>query len=359
VKCRVREIGFRYLLLCPGLAAVLTTTRPITDTRENLVNPGNVFALLPALEYEHWRELIRPDWGTYTPEQPNKFVGRIRSRELCGFRLSELGDNVGSTRSICWRTHRDVQRDGVDHFYAVFQLSGSSAILHKENVVELGTGRAALIDSAQAAQHIHEEGSWQWLGLHLPRQRLISHLGFEPQSGLLGQRFSQLLLQILLDAVADEQIMTARARDYIQMAVYDLIGALVVDPCPAGGSTYHDRMFRSVCAIIQKRFRDPELEPNSIAHELGVSPRSLQRLFQSRGTTCTRYLQSLRLDHALLVLRQQASHKASRPLAQIAYASGYDDYNQFLRQFRRAFGESPSRLVTAIRRFEIDQRRDP
>jgi AraC-like DNA-binding protein len=329
----------------PGLAAVLTTAD--ADIREKLVNPSNFFAL-PALEYEHWRELIRPEWGTYTPEQPNKFVGRIRSRELCGFKLSELGDSVGSTRSICWRTHRDVQRDGVDHFFAVFQLSGSSTILHRENIVELGPGTAALIDSAQAAQHIHEKGSWQWLGLRLPRQTLISHLGFEPQSGLLRPRFSQLLLQMLVDAVADEQVMTASARDFIQMAVYDLIGALVVDSCPAAGSTYQDKMFRRVCAIIKERFRDSELEPNSIAHELGVSPRSLQRLFQSKGTTCTRYLQSLRLDHALLLLRQQASHKTNRPLAQIACASGYDDYNLFFRQFRRAFGQSPSRLVRAI-----------
>lgn len=153
---------------------------------------------------------------------------------------------------------------------------------------------------------------------------------------------------MLLDAAADEQVMTERSRDYMQMAIYDLIGALVASSGPSPGSAYTDKAFERVCVIIQKRFRDAELVPDTIAKEAGISPRSLQRLFQVRGTTCTRYLQSLRLDHALRLLRQRTSLKIDQPLAQIAYASGYDDYNQFLRQFCRAFGQPPSRFATTI-----------
>lgn len=307
------------------------------------MNPSDFFAV-PALDFERWSELTRADWGAYAPEEPNHFAGIVRTQNLYGFKTSEFGNSFGDSRGICWRTRRDVRLDGIDHFYVVFQLAGSSAIIQNDEVIKLGVGAAALVDSAQPSTHIHEKGSWHWLGLQLPREALISYLGFEPRSGLLERRFSRLLFQMFVDPAADEEAMTARARDYVQLAVYDLVGALVAQSEEAAGSPYADKMFERISAIIQASFTDAELEPRGIANQAGISLRTLQRLFRSKRTTCSRYLQSVRLDHARRLLRRRASLKTGQPLAQIAYASGYDDYNHFLRQFCRKFGQPPSRF---------------
>ena len=49
----------------------------------------------------------------------------------------------------CERTIRDVRVDGVDHWYALFQLVGSSTILQNDQTVALVAGNVVLIDSAR------------------------------------------------------------------------------------------------------------------------------------------------------------------------------------------------------------------
>ena len=45
------------------------------------------------LSYEQWRDLLRPNWGLYTPDDPKAFVGRVRSRSICGFNASDISGN--------------------------------------------------------------------------------------------------------------------------------------------------------------------------------------------------------------------------------------------------------------------------
>jgi hypothetical protein len=46
------------------------------------------------LNYEQWRDLLRPNWGLYTPDDPKAFVGSVRSSSIYGFNASDISGNA-------------------------------------------------------------------------------------------------------------------------------------------------------------------------------------------------------------------------------------------------------------------------
>jgi AraC family transcriptional regulator, positive regulator of tynA and feaB len=294
----------------------------------------------PELNYEQWRDLLRPNFGLYTPDNPKVFAGRVRSLSIYGLNASEIRNN----KCRCERTQRDIRRDGVDHCYAVFQVAGRSTVIQNDRAVELVVGDVAFIDSARPVTYVND-GHEQWLSLQLPRQHLISALGFEPRGGLRGHsgtRASRLLFQLVLDAVDDEEPLPTSAGDYMQLVVYDLLGALFAPLDPVPGSLHSERLFRRICDIIKDRFADPNFGPCEIAAEVGISLRYLQKLFTKRGCTCSGFIQATRLDHAARIITRRASMKSRGSLSAIAYACGYHNYVNFSRAFRQRFGHAPS-----------------
>jgi AraC family transcriptional activator of tynA and feaB len=294
----------------------------------------------PELNYEQWRDLLRPNFGLYTPDDPKLFAGRVRSRTIFGFQASEIRNN----KCHCERTQRDIRLDGVDHCYAVFQVAGRSTVIQNDQAVALAVGDFAFIDSARPVTYVND-GHEQWLSLQLPRQHLSSALGFEPCGGLCGHsgtRVSRLLFQFVVDAVDDEKPMPRSADNYMQAAVYDLLGAVFAPVDPVPGFLYSERLFKRICDVIKDRFTDPDFGPCEIAAEVGISLRYLQKLFTKRGCTCSGFIQSVRLDQAARSIKRRALIKSGEPLSAIAYACGYRDYTNFARAFRQRFRHAPS-----------------
>jgi AraC family transcriptional regulator, positive regulator of tynA and feaB len=88
-------------------------------------------------------------------------------------------------------------------------------------------------------------------------------------------------------------------------------------------------------------FSDPDFGPVEVAAEAGVSLRYVQKLLTERGTTCSEFIYSSRLDHAAHLLHRRALLGTGEPLSEIAYACGFRDYAHFARRFQRRFGYSP------------------
>jgi AraC family transcriptional regulator, positive regulator of tynA and feaB len=95
-------------------------------------------------------------------------------------------------------------------------------------------------------------GNTQCLFMNLPRQTLISHLGFEPQGGLYGRSgtlSTRLLSHFVRHAIEDENSMSAQAlimlasdaSTYMRRALYDLLGALFAPSDPA--SRHNAKLF--------------------------------------------------------------------------------------------------------------------
>jgi AraC family transcriptional activator of tynA and feaB len=181
-------------------------------------------------------------------------------------------------------------------------------VIQNDQAVALAGGDVALVDMSRPVT-FSTNTSVQWLSLHLPRQSLIAHLGFEPQGGFCGRGGTLAkgaLYQLVRDAVEGDASLSAPSGAYMQLAVYDLLGALFAPSDPLSIPLNNHKLFSRVCAIIKDRYSDPELGPCEVAAEAGISLRYLQKLFTERGSTCTHFILSLRLDHAARLLRRRA-----------------------------------------------------
>jgi len=82
-----------------------------------------------------------------------------------------------------------------------------------------------------------------------------------------------------------------------------------------------------------------------VASYLGVTPRYLQRLFESDGTTFSEFLLGQRLARAYRMLCEPQS--AQRQVSAIAYDVGFSDLSYFNRCFRRHYGATPTDMRKA------------
>jgi AraC family transcriptional regulator, positive regulator of tynA and feaB len=184
--------------------------------------------------------------------------------------------------------------------------------------------------------------SWNTVTLLLPRQALVSHLGFEPRGGLY-RRSATAVGRLLLDLirnVGEEGLPPSHTDCYLRLAIYDLVGALFAPGEPATARR-SDKLFMRIRAVIKDGFADPDLDPCEVAARAGISLRYLQKLFTRRGSTCSEFIYSLRLDYAAHLLQRQSALGPSQALSEIAYASGFLDYSHFARKFRQRFGHAP------------------
>jgi AraC-like DNA-binding protein len=102
-----------------------------------------------------------------------------------------------------------------------------------------------------------------------------------------------------------------------------------------------ERLVGEAERLLQRRSSGP-VTIQQIAGELGVSSSSLRAQFvRLRGQTPSAHLQSVRVQHALALLRN-----SSAPLQAIAHACGYDSASHLSRHVKRATGTSPGALRT-------------
>src|SRR5262249_21171959 len=152
---------------------------------------------------------------------------------------------------------------------------------------------------------------------------------------------AHLLFDLVRNADKGDGSAVFPADSYMRLAVYDLLGALFAPPDPLPVSRHAERLFSRIRAIIQDRLARPDFRPPELPAETGISLRYLQKLFTARGSTCSEFIYSLRLDHAARLLHRRASLDTSQPLSEIAYACGFRDYTHFARRFRHRFGYPP------------------
>lgn len=217
-------------------------------------------------------------------------------------------------------------------------------MIQNDRVSELAAGDVALVDSSRPVTYFPQNRACRWLSLHLPRQSLTAQLGMELEGGVCrpgGTLAGGMLSRLVRDAVNERDPSSGPVERYMQFAIYDLVGALFAESDLPAISSQTGKLFARVCAIIRDRFADPDFGPCEAAAEAGISLRYLQKLFTARSSTCTHFMHSVRLDHAARLLHRRTLLGTGQPISDIAYASGFSDYTNFARMFRRRFGHAP------------------
>jgi len=90
---------------------------------------------------------------------------------------------------------------------------------------------------------------------------------------------------------------------------------------------------------ITSSFQDPELSLETVARDLRISPRYLQRLLETSGTSFTARVNELRLQRAFTLLTE--TRDGELRISDIALQVGFSDISHFNRLFRSRFGDTP------------------
>jgi hypothetical protein len=273
-------------------------------TVQAMMLESNGFVGMQPLDFDGWRAFLRSSCGNHPHViDPGAFTGWVRPLSICGLAAAALKIECGSTAVDLGRdayrserTQRDARLAGADYYYAVFQVAGRSTLTQNEEVAQLAVGDVALLDAARPAACF--AGDAQWLRVQLPRQSLVSHLGCEPQGGSCahgGMPATSLLFDLVRDADKADSSASSPADSYMQLAVYDLVGALFAPSDPLHISRSTDKLFARICGVIKDGFSDADFGPLELATEARVSLRYVQKLFTQRGSFRTQISPTVRL----------------------------------------------------------------
>jgi AraC-like DNA-binding protein len=111
----------------------------------------------------------------------------------------------------------------------------------------------------------------------------------------------------------------------------------------------YSRLSKEACAIEKSEFLLPlllclgEANKDRLAELMCISPRTLQRKFNERGTSFRELLQRTRIQ-----LSEHYFRNTKVSCSELGFALGYQDYKQFNRAFKTWFGIAPEEYRTRI-----------
>ncbi len=107
-----------------------------------------------------------------------------------------------------------------------------------------------------------------------------------------------------------------------------------------GNSGRHKGQLASrILRRIESDHADPDLTPEMVAAQIGISKRYLQTLLAASGTSFVAELNATRLDRAAELLSNPRN--LGLPVADVAFRTGFLDPGYFTRLFRKRFGITP------------------
>jgi AraC-like DNA-binding protein len=290
-----------------------------------------------AMWREHWcRLLMKLDIEALGGGEPEY---TLLARDLPGVRI--MSTAMSPVRII--RT-REYAADGNGDLIFIINQTGKAAASSRGRDVVLNEGDALLM-SAGDAKTFDRYTYGGALSFRIPRPILSAMVTYVddvvmqviPKNTdalkLLAGYAAPLFNDIALAPLEFRRTAVNHLHDLVALA----LGA-ARDSVPPGRAIPAARL-RMAKSYIAENSSRRELSVGMVAAHLGLTPRNLQRLFESEGTTFSEFLLSQRLSRAHRMLTEP--RLAQNPVGSIAYDAGFGDLSYFNRSFKRRFGRTP------------------
>ena len=293
-----------------------------------------------AMLREHYGRTVLKAEIELTKDVP--FEARIESHILPDLHL--LSGTLSPARIT--RTRAQIA-DGDDHLALVVSRTSSIAVTSRGREVLLQPGDGVLT-SSQDVTTFERIAKGDSFSLRVPRSvlaPLVVSVDDAAMRLIRGESGPLQFLKTYAAAVMDEKALSvASSRQIVVAHVHDLL-ALALEAPRDVAEVAKDRgvkaaLLQAAKTYIADNSSRHDLSIGAVALHLGVTPRHLQRLFESEGTTFSSFLLCQRLTRAHRMLcKPQFAH---RPVSAIAYDAGFGDLSYFNRCFRKFYGVTPS-----------------
>jgi AraC-like DNA-binding protein len=308
------------------------------------VTPGK------AHEFDLWRFGMSPLFATDARDP------RARSSfavEATSYQFADVAISLGSASAAMFkRTTQTIARSGLDNICLVVHLEGGCNLDAEGRSAEVHPGDIFILDLTRRCAI--RAPDYKSLSIVLPRALLAPLVpNLDSLHGLVVPRSNPLntiLVNHLQTLFAEVPALGLRDVRAAARGTASLIAALVGASANGHDATAQAASVASLQAlrrVVEANLAHPDLGPEFLSRQLGMSRATLYRLFESLGGV-RRYIQQRRLTRAYQTIADPA-HAGER-VGTIAARYGFSNDSVFSRAFREAYGMSPTDLRNASRR---------
>lgn len=265
-------------------------------------------------------------------------AGRLRATHL-----GQTGAfTVQGTPQLVRRTSRAITNASGSPLKVCLQQSGRATVHQGQSEVLLNPGQLAIYDTGRPYD-IRLEGPWRCAVMTLPREMLdIRQPDLERalNTAIMLDGIQQREMLGWWKAAAGTRLATQAEAERLGMAGVRLVASMVFNCKVKSDATaaLRDR----VRLHITSNLHDPALNHTTVASALGLSVRTLHRLFEDEPQSVAALIRSSRLEAIRMALLDPANR--TKDIMSIAAGCGYLDQPHFTRAFRTQFGVTPALL---------------
>jgi len=299
--------------------------------------------------YAYWHDLIcrlfpraagrRSDDLPFLAHLDRSVMGTVELSDIC-------------CPALRWgRVRHDQQLDQCEDFLLSLMLQGNAQLEQDGRLAIQGPGDIVLYDAARPFVYDFPQ-AYQILLAKIPRRAMLSRL---PDA----ERLTAVAVgsKTPLGSLAASMMRTAASLDLPgEASASAKVGASLVDILSAtielelrGRNELCDRqasLLKRAKDYMRARLDEPELDVDTIANALYVSPRTLSRAFAFEGTTVIRWLWRERLEASHTALREGRVTQVT----EVALGCGFTSGSHFSRMFKSTYGVLPHTLLRGTAR---------
>lgn len=299
--------------------------------------------LKPRQRRYFWNEVTSRVFTPLTsqPVFPNDFNAQLQRIQLGSLSLSRA---ISSPAEVI-HSVSSARASPEQVFLLHLQAHGSSVNRQDGREAVLMTGDFTLCDSSRPYS-VSFDAANDMIVLRITarqlRDRMVQPESFTAQrvcgSSGAGALVSSLLRQLWTESERglDEHLIERLGGNFLDL----LVTALCVrSPLRVHEATTTNARRLRLRYFIEDHLFDSDLDINTIAMALHISPRYVHLLFEGQGESLGEYILRRRLEESARRLRDPAH--AGRPVMEIAFDCGFTDASYFGRCFRRRFAMTP------------------
>ncbi|GGC68279.1 helix-turn-helix domain-containing protein [Chelatococcus reniformis] len=290
-------------------------------------------------QFDAWRESIAVVFDVEPPVQGGAlpFDANVEAFQLADMVVTDA--RLGEQRYV--RSPARSRSDGMDHFVFNLYRTGGWRAQTAQGEFKGRAGQVSVLDLARDL--ISDEPTSDLVSLFVPRflvedslpnlSGLHGRAPTGPHAALLADYIDLLARRLPTLPSGHEQALSRATCDMLAACLQpSLVGLEAARP------GLELVLLRRAKRFINAHLASAELNSDGVCQAVGVSRRTLYRLFEEEGGV-QHYIQSSRLARIRLIL---VDPNDTRRISEIAGAFGFSRSDHFARAFKHQFGLSPS-----------------
>jgi AraC-like DNA-binding protein len=241
---------------------------------------------------------------------------------------------------------REFVADGNDNFVLLMNQTGASRVFTPNREVILHLNDAVLVRGNDISTYERQTGTGGGFSLQIPHSILAPLVVNIDDTAMRripqhtdALRLLRSYVNILLD---DTGLETPGLGHLVAHHIHGLIALSLGATRDAADGGVRAARLRAAKIYTIENSKHRDISIASVAAHLGVTPRYLQRIFETEGTTFSSFLLNQRLSSVHRMLSEPQYKQQA--VGTLAYDAGFNDLSYFNRCFRKLYGLTPKDL---------------